>query len=747
MNRLSRTLSIIAGLVLGLLAIVLLTAPGFLKRYIEENDKELLGREVFLDDISIGWFSGKLQFTGLEIKESDTSKVFLSVDEILAKISLSALFDKHLFIQSLTIDGLSLEIIQAGKQFNFDDLMATSSDNSAADASDSWRFTMENLTLRQGELNYHSDIAPFIGFDSINVDIPRVADNMDTMQVHVDMLVSSGGWISSLVDISLAESTYSLRFQADEVALQLVEPYFMDFLNLEKVSGHFLANLNLFGSWEDTELLNLSGTLGLRDFEMTDPSSKRLVSVQSLEMAVDTIRMKDAVYSVDHIRALGLYGIYEIYDQGDNFSRLMVANSTNSEGSTGGSEIDYSNPFSILAFYLQDIVHSYQESIYEIKQVAIANSEVNFADYALHEPFRYKLTEIHVFGDSLYSSREKFAIHMGAVLNGTGVFKGDLISYTADPSDMDIHYSINGTGLPPFAPYTHFYIAHPITTGKMLYTCETTIRDGMIDSNNLIEIEDFNFGERTTVGALYDLPVRLAVSLLKDLDGKISLDIPVDGDLNDPNYRLGKVIWNTIKNILLKAVTAPYRLLARSFQVEEEKLKEVHFGLLQVKLTEEQQRQLQDLAKILKAKPELNVEFKRVTDRYDEVERYAIEQSWRNYLLGDTIPESSNDEQQQRLYDVDTSDSLFNAFVDTKIQEADRSLPVQKKCLNYIGEETSVAVVDRIGSRRAEAIASYLSDELQLPNERLKFTIVPSDSLIASRSSAIYNIGFWIKNP
>lgn len=748
MKRIGLILLIVLGVVVVMAILAMLLAPGYLKDYIEEHDQELVGREVFLDKISIGWFSGKMSVAGLEIRETDTSKVFLSVNEIAAVLSLTDLFGNHIFIESLTFDRLAVEVVQEGTVFNFDDLAESSPDTTTVEEpSEPWRFTMENFAIRRGALNYHSDIAPFIGLDSIKVDVPIMTDDMTGLTARIEMLFATGGQLKSLVDLNLSESTYALNLKADTIGLRLIEPYFTEVLTLEKVDGQFNADFNVFGSWEDTDVLSLSGTLGVVNFEMTDPRGDALAACKSLDVQIDTIRMKDAVYNIDHIKARGLYGVYEMYDDGDNFSNLMVGDTLATDSVATEDEIDYSNPFSVLAFYIQDIARSYQESTYRIKQIDIAESEFQFNDYTPHDPFRYKLTEMRVFADSLYSNREKFTIHMGAVLNGAGVFEGDFTSYTANLADMDINYTIRGTGLTPFAPYTSFYVAHPIEMGEMLYTCNTTIRNGIIDSKNFMEFDDFTFGDRTEARALYDLPVRLAVSLLKDLDGKITMDVPIEGDLKDPNYRLGKVIWNAVKNILLKAVTAPYRILARAFQVDEDNLKELRFGLLQRELSKAHEGQLDDLAKVLSTKPELNVEFKRVTDRYEEVEKYAIEQARLHYLFGENPPESLDKERQKQLEGVDIKDSLFNVFIDAGIAEADRGLPVQKKCLIYIGEEKSIAAVDRIGTIRSESIARYLSEEKQFATERLKFTIVADDSLITSRSTAIYNIGFWVEDP
>lgn len=101
---------------------------------------------------------------------------------------------------------------------------------------------------------------------------------------------------------------------------------------------------------------------------------------------------------------------------------------------------------------------------------------------------------------------------------------------------------------------------------------------------------------------MYDVPVRLAVSLLKDVHGDIKLDVPVEGDLNDPEYKIGKVIWQIVENILIKAVTAPFNLLAGLFSSNEEDMKEIPFNYLQPAPAQQQLKQLDMVAQVLENK-------------------------------------------------------------------------------------------------------------------------------------------------
>ncbi|MCE2497279.1 MAG: DUF748 domain-containing protein [Flavobacteriales bacterium] len=93
---------------------------------------------------------------------------------------------------------------------------------------------------------------------------------------------------------------------------------------------------------------------------------------------------------------------------------------------------------------------------------------------------------------------------------------------------MDIEYKVYGTELSPFTPYSDLYVAHPINQGKVLYENKTAIRDNHIVSSNNIVLDDFTFGQKSDYDAIYSFPVRLAVGLLKDKNGNIVLNVPVE---------------------------------------------------------------------------------------------------------------------------------------------------------------------------------------------------------------------------
>src|SRR4030095_17051289 len=59
------------------------------------------------------------------------------------------------------------------------------------------------------------------------------------------------------------------------------------------------------------------------------------------------------------------------------------------------------------------------------------------------------------------------------------------------------------------------------------------------------------------------LPLGMIASLMKDRHGDIRIALPIGGRVNDPRFHLRDVIWSTLRNAALKAVTGPVSLIGR----------------------------------------------------------------------------------------------------------------------------------------------------------------------------------------
>ncbi|MBK9287493.1 MAG: hypothetical protein IPN38_07370 [Flavobacteriales bacterium] len=276
---------------------------------------------------------------------------------------------------------------------------------------------------------------------------------------------------------------------------------------------------------------------------------------------------------------------------------------------------------------------------------------------------------------------------------------------------MRFNYIAEGVGMPAFGPYTIHYVAHPILSGRTRYVCNTTITDNKLHSETRILVEGFNFGKKMEIADAFNLPMRLAVSLMKDKDGNIDLTIPVEGDLDDPEYKVMPIVWQVLKNLLIKAVSAPYTLLARAFEADEDDLRTVHFLFLQQDLTGKQEKPLHILARVAKDKPDMRIELVQAGDRAAEAEAYAIRTAKAAYYVDSTgtVIDTTVKDLGAFLKEVSIKSPGFRTWIDAKVGAGDE--PMQKKCMRMIGATNAEAEVTRIWAIRSKLVTDRLLQE------------------------------------
>jgi hypothetical protein len=140
------------------------------------------------------------------------------------------------------------------------------------------------------------------------------------------------------------------------------------------------------------------------------------------------------------------------------------------------------------------------------------------------------------------------------------------------------------------------------------------VNDRQLDADHRFVINQLELGDKVESPDSVGLPLKLAVALLKDRNGVIDLDLPVTGDLDDPQFRIGPIVWKVLVNLLTKAVTAPFALLGSLFGGGEE-INLIGFTAGDPSLDAAGQEKVATLAKALTERPGLQLNVPAVFNR------------------------------------------------------------------------------------------------------------------------------------
>jgi len=195
----------------------------------------------------------------------------------------------------------------------------------------------------------------------------------------------------------------------------------------------------------------------------------------------------------------------------------------------------------------------------------LSNGRVDFTDHFIRPNYSVRLSELSgSLGAFRSGTPEMAALDLRGRAAGTATLAiVGQVNPTANPPAMDLRAQASDLELAPLTPYSGKYAGYAIERGKLSADLHYRISPGgQLAASNQLVLNQLTFGERVDSPTATSLPVRLAVALLKDRNGVIDINLPVSGSLQDPQFSVGRLIWQVIVNLLTRAVTAPFSLLA-----------------------------------------------------------------------------------------------------------------------------------------------------------------------------------------
>jgi hypothetical protein len=251
-----------------------------------------------------------------------------------------------------------------------------------------------------------------------------------------------------------------------------------------------------------------------------------------------------------------------------------------------------------------------------------------------------------------------------------------------------------------------------------------------------VVIEQLQLGEKVDSPDAVSLPLKLAVALLKDADGKISIELPVTGDLNNPQFRVMPIIWQTLRNLIVKAVSAPFKMIGGLVSGGgSEDLGSVSFAPGSSDLSKEAEGALNKLSSALKERPALRLEIEGTAAASSDGPLIAEQRLEREYQYnyykmlqhrGDKVPA------QASLLEVPESEKgpllegIYRTRLETQPPAEWKNLGKEERASKMRAEvikfwSSSEVLLRQLGQDRASSIKDYLVNKGQLADDRVYF--------------------------
>lgn len=243
----------------------------------------------------------------------------------------------------------------------------------------------------------------------------------------------------------------------------------------------------------------------------------------------------------------------------------------------------------------------------DIVKLLLRGSSATFSDMSLPLPFKTYIHDLEgsVLGISTTKDVTTFVKLRGGV-DQYGLAKIDGSLNTKDPKKFtDVKVAFDNLELKGYTPYSLEFLGYKIDGGKLFLDLGYKIDGGKLNGANRVLIKQIELGGQKEGGSPW--PLRFVVALLEDSDGVIDIDLPIEGDVNNPDFKYGKVVWQVIGNLFTKAVTSPFRLLGSMMGIESDKLSSIEFEGGSTTLLPPQVEKLDQTIAILSKRPKLAI--------------------------------------------------------------------------------------------------------------------------------------------
>jgi hypothetical protein len=375
------------------------------------------------------------------------------------------------------------------------------------------------------------------------------------------------------------------------IPLSVAQPYAEQFAFVALEGGVLNSTLEVTLAGEQG--ISIGGSVQLPDLEVSDTiDNNRLLGWKMLD--IDRFDLDGRTLHISRLSFNEPYGRLAISEDMDiNVAKIVKSSPAQAPAATDKDRMDLI-----------------------IGGIRVEQGSMDFSDFSLPLPFATYVTDLGGRISTIATnSAEPAHIHLEGQVDDYGLARIDGSMNTTDPvRHTDVMVEFRNLLMSSLSPYTVAFAGRGIEQGKLDLDLEYKIEQGRLLGENDVVLSDLVLGEKVDHPDAASLPLGLAVSLLKDADGVIRIDLPVEGDVNDPAFRIGGVIWQAFTGLITKIVSSPFKLLGNLIGVESEDFGQFEFLAGRSDLTPPELEKVAQLAQAIQQRPELVIEVNGATD-------------------------------------------------------------------------------------------------------------------------------------
>ena len=437
----------------------------------------------------------------------------------------------------------------------------------------------------------------------VQLEITELSNRPDArLPVNFLATLGAGGRAELAGELSvLPELRFDGKLKLEGIELAAAQPYLAEFAQVAVRSGLLDAGLEI--GLSPQEALSADGQFSISTLEIADTiKDERLLGWEKVEVDRLSLSLSGNRLDISQVDVLSPYARLLIdTDATTNFQQLLIAPEA-AEAPPAGNATPAVAPGPPLAV--------------TVGRIVVADGASDFTDLSLPFPFETRIAALEGRISTLSTtSREPASVDLEGKVDEYGLaeIKGKLTP--ADPTlSTDLRVLFRNVELPDLSPYTVKFAGRRIDDGRLELDLRYRIDRGKLRGDNSVVIDRLTLGEKQDYPGAANLPLGLAVALLKQPDGTIDIDLPITGDVNDPQFSIGGVVFRAFVNLITKAATAPFKLLAGLVGSQSEDIDLIEFRPGESGLSPPEQEKLAKLAEALALRPQLSIGVPAVVD-------------------------------------------------------------------------------------------------------------------------------------
>lgn len=467
-----------------------------------------------------------------------------------------------------------------------------------------WTASLEQLVLEKFTVHARDEgVKPAFATEIRDIEL-RLKGLSQNLQQSIDVELDAAIGESGKIHVAGDAIPGSPRFEGDidlqGLALAPLQTYIKDVAQIELKSGALATQGRLRFSPAEKPSMTYSGTAEVTQVLVHDQKmDERLLSFDRLAFRNIDFRQVPDRLSIQQIHAGSLFGRVIINaDRTVNLGTLAVDAKTPAAKSGAPAK-----PFPV-----------------RIGKVSFSDSSLAFADMSMRPEFATGIEKLKGEITGLNSeeiTRANIKLEGRVDRYGKAAISGQ-INPLAKDLFADIGVNFKNVELTTLTPYSAKFAGYRIDKGQLNLDLHYNIVKRALKAENKVVLNQLTLGDKVDSPDAMHLPLKLALALLKDSHGVIDIDLPITGSLDDPEFKYGRVLWKAFVNLLTKAATAPFRMLADLAGGNEEEMKSVLFPLGNATLPDTEIAKLEKIAKALAQRPALSLEVRGLADsRHD----------------------------------------------------------------------------------------------------------------------------------